>query len=219
MTQFISACVFSALLVSSLAIQAQDLKPQDKAPAAPAVSVPFVGNATCPAMGKATKPDVFVATEKGAIYLCCKGCTEKVTKDPAAAYAKAYPKTEKLGNKLCPVTAETIKAGEGKAVTYKGYEIMACCPGCEKAVIANGDIIVTLLTNPKIVDVRNANDPVTGKPAVDNTFVLIGDDLVHLSSKDSVEEIKKDSAKFLKTAKSGATKGPKECTDGEKKGG
>ena len=139
MTQFISACVFSALLVSSVAIQAQDVKPQDKAPAAPAVTVPFVGNATCPAMGKATKPDVFVATEKGAVYLCCKGCTEKVAKDPAAAYAKAYPKTEKLGNKLCPVTAETIKAGEGKAVAYKGYEIMATAQATHDAFKALDD--------------------------------------------------------------------------------
>ncbi len=200
----VSILVVSAVLVA-FPMDAQESRPVDPK-VTPAVSVPTFMNPTCPIMGKATKADVFVDTDQGRVFLCCKMCVEKVKKDPAAAYAKAYPKLEKLGNTICPVSGEAIKSGEGVAVIYQGREIRVCCADCSKPVRDNGDIVLTLLTNPKVKDLKNTKDPVSDKTVMDNTFVVVGDRLIHLASKDSVDEIKKDPAKYLEKAKASAPK-------------
>ena len=60
----------------------------------------------------------------------------------------------------------------------------------DKAAV-NYQIVLTKALRPGVVDVGNHTDPVTGKPVADNAFVLIDNDLVHLSSPKVVEDVRK----------------------------
>jgi hypothetical protein len=175
---------------------------QESKPAASglAVTVPTFQNVTCPIMGKPALAKHFVETPHGRIYMCCKACTKKINDDPEAAYKTAYPTAKKVGNKTCPMSGETLDA-KAATVTVQGYEIGLCCSDCSKGVLENSQIVLAKLTNPKIADVGNATCPITGKPVVNNAFVLIGDDLVHLASADAVEQVQKDPTKALAKAK------------------
>jgi hypothetical protein len=166
------------------------------------VSVPSYGNATCPIMSKPVKADLFVETPHGRVWVCCKTCLAKVKKDPDAIYAKTYPTVTKVNNANDPISGKPVK--EGTTVVYQGYEIGLENASHAKAVLANGDVWVTLLTKPHVQDVKNAKDPVTNEPVADNMAVLIGDSLVHLSSMDSVEAVRKDPAKALEKARKSA---------------
>ena len=66
---------------------AQDPIPAKEPP--PRVTVPTFPNATCPGMGKATSTKLFVDTDYGRIFLCCKPCVKDVKADPKAAYDSA----------------------------------------------------------------------------------------------------------------------------------
>jgi hypothetical protein len=209
----------SLILVLALTTVVSFAAAQDSRPVAgggPKVTVPTFHNEVCPAMGKPVKTNLFVDTPNGRVYVCCKVCLKKVEGDPEAMYKKAYATTKSANNKTCPVTGEPVDAKSPK-VTVQGQEIALCCKDCEKPLRANAQIYLAKLANPKINDLGNKVDPISGKPCVDNAFCLIGDDLVHLSCCESVDEVQKDPKKALEKAKEGKTAdGAKE---GEKKGG
>jgi hypothetical protein len=181
---------------------ATDTKPSDAKPAE--VSVPTYGNETCPLMSKPVKPDLFVDSSHGRVFVCCKSCLARAKKDPDGTYAKAYPSAQKVGNKTDPIDGKPVK--DGTTVTYQGYEIGLSDAKHAKAVVANGDIHVTLLTKPGITDVRNTKDPITDKPVADNVFAVVGTSLIRLSSQESVEAVKKDPAKAIEKAQKSAKK-------------
>jgi hypothetical protein len=166
-------------------------------------------------MGKPTKADLFVETDHGRVHVCCKMCLKKVEADKEAMYKKAYPTSKPVGNKACPSSGEALDK-KAATVTIQGYEIGLCCNDCAKPVLENSLILLAKLTNPKVNDVGNTTDPTNGKPVANNSFVLIGDDLVHLSSQDSVEAVKKDPKAALAKAKQAK---PGEKKEAEKKGG
>ncbi len=199
--------VLSFALIASFAVaQAKPAeKPKTDAQEGMTVTVPSYVNAECPMMHKPTRPAFSVHTDKGTIGLCCKKCQGNAGKDTDALYAKAYPETKALETKTCPISGHAIEK-DGVKVQYQGFEFKVCCKDCVKPALANGDIIVTRLSNAKVVDVGNKTCPVSGKPVADNTFCLIGDNLVHLGSKDAVEDVKKDAAKTLEKAKASAPK-------------
>jgi hypothetical protein len=163
------------------------------------VSVIAYGNPTCPLMSKPVKPDIFVESPKGRVWLCCKTCLARAKKDPDGAYAKAYPTVVKVNNATDPVSGKPVKPGV--TVVYQGHEIGLSDEANAKQVVANGDVYVALLTKPGITDLNNEKDPVTGEAVKDNLAVIIGDSLVRLSSAESVEAVRKDPAKALETAK------------------
>jgi hypothetical protein len=203
----IRTVLVSLVLTSVVAAQTGQKPATDTKPAegkALEVTVPSYANATCPHMPKPSKPEIFVDTPHGRVNFCCKVCLAKAKKNPEEAYAKAYPTTEKIENKTDPVDGKPVKAGA--TVIYRGYEINLSDAKNAQAVVANGDVYVTLLTKPALKDVKNAKDPVTDQPVVDNVFVIIGTSLVHLSSADSVEAIRKDPAKALEKAEKSAKK-------------
>jgi hypothetical protein len=166
------------------------------------VNTIYFGNATCPHMPKAAVPHFFVESSKGRVFFCCKMCLAKAKKDPDAAYAEAYKEVKKVGNTTDPVSGKPVK--EGVAVTYQGHEINLEDKKNADAVVKNGDIYLTLLTKPDVKDLKNTKDPVTGEAVVDNVAVLIGNNLVRLSSADSIEAIRKDAAGALEKAKKSA---------------
>jgi hypothetical protein len=192
-------------LVLACALLAQGDKPATDSKAAKAeVTVPSYRNASCPLMGKPAKDDVFVDSAHGRVWLCCKNCLAKAKKDPDGTYAKAYPTATKVNNKMDPIDGKPVK--DGVTVVYQGYEINLSDASHAKAVLQNGDVYVTLLTKPDVRDVKNTKDPVNGNAVADNMVVLIGNSLVHISSADSIEAIKKDPAKSLEKAEKSAKK-------------
>jgi hypothetical protein len=196
-----------AVLVLTGVVAAQANKPAgDTKPsgAAAEVSVPAYGNATCPLMSRPVKPDMFVETPHGRVWVCCKNCLAKGKKDPEGTYAKAYPTAQKIGNKTDPISGKPVK--EGVTAVYQGYEINLEDAKHAKAVVANGDIYVTLLTKPEIKDVNNTKDPTNDKAVTDNHFVVVGTSLIRLSSAESAEAVKKDPAKAIEKAEKSAKK-------------
>jgi len=176
---------------------------------APAVTVPTFANANCPIMGKKASLKLFVDTPKGRIYMCCVKCAKEIRKDPDRAHAAAYPKIEKAKITVCPFTGEAIPEKDFPTVVLQGYEIPLCCKDCVEDARKNSQITLVKATNPKAKDVGNQVCPITGKAVAPNAFVLIGDDIVRLSSPECVDAVKKDPAGALKKAKELAASGAK----------
>lgn len=193
------------VLSSAIAVSGQDPKPSpvNPSPATPEVSVPTFQNVNCPIMGKPSSTALFVDTPKGRIYTCCPPCNPKIRKDPITAHKAAYPKITKLDNKTCPITGEAIPA-DAPTVVLQGYEFSVCCKECVPLAQENSQIVLTKLLNPKVRDVGNTVCPLTGKPAEKNAFVLIGDDLVRLSSTRCADVVRKAPEETLKKAKASA---------------
>jgi len=208
----------TSLIVIASCLLASFAAAQESRPAGDGmkVTVPTFANATCPAMGKPTKPDLFVETDHGRVYVCCKMCIKKVENDKDGMYKKAYPNAKPVGNKTCPSSGEALEK-KAATVTIQGHEIGLCCNDCSKAVLENSQIWLAKLTNPKVTDVGNTTDPIDGKPVANNAFVLIGDDLVHLSSQENVAAVTKDPKAALAKAKEG--KSGEKKKEAEKKGG
>ena len=192
--------LFSCLLIAQGDKPATDSKPADgKKLEVTAVSYK---NETCPLMSKPVKEDLSVMSSHGRVWFCCKNCIARATKDPEATYLKAYPSATKVNNANDPIDGKPVK--EGTTVVYQGYEIGLSDAAHAKAVVANGDVYVTLLTKPDVKDVKNTKDPINDKPVAENQVVLIGNSLVHLSSQESIESIKKDPAVALAKAEKSA---------------
>jgi hypothetical protein len=154
---------------------------QETRPACPTVSVPTFANVNCPIMGRPSSTSLFVDTPKGRIYTCCAPCNAKIRRDPDTAYRAAYPKLTKLENKACPITGKAIPA-DAPTLVLQGYEFSVCCKDCLQPARDNSQIVLTKLLYPQVRDVGNTVCPLTGKPVEKNAFVVIGEDLVHLSS-------------------------------------
>ena len=197
----IAVLVLTGVVSAQAGKSAGDTKPSGPAPE---VSVPTYGNTTCPLMNRPVKPDMFVDTPHGRVLVCCKNCVAKAKKDPEGTYAKAYPTPQKVGNKTDPISGKPVK--EGVTAVYLGHEINLEDAKNAKAVVANGDIYVTLLTKPEIKDVNNTKDPTNDKPVTDNHFAVVGTSLIRLSSAESVDAVKKDPAKALEKAQKSAKK-------------
>ncbi len=178
------------------------------------VTVPTFANATCPIMGKPASKSLFAETPKGRIYMCCKACTKKILADVDKSYQAAYPNLTKAGNKVCPILGEKIEEGS-PTVVLQGVELNVCCEDCVADAPKMSQLVLTRATLKNSVDIANKTCPVTDKPATADTFCLIGENIVHLSSIKCVDDVRKDPAKFLakalelkqKEAKESAAKG------------
>jgi hypothetical protein len=194
--------LFAALLLTA-AVAAQESRPIGPPPAGPAVSVPSFPNATCPIMGKPASLKLFVDTEFGRVYTCCAPCNRKIRADPAGTYRLSYPKTEKLGNKTCPVSGKPVGASTA-TVLLQGREIALCSADCVRAAREDAQAVLALASDPTLVDLRNTHDPANGKPVVRNLVVVIGGCLVRLAAAESMEDVRKDPRVALERAKASA---------------
>lgn len=189
--------VRSVLLFLAAAAGAQE---PPAAKAAPRVEVPTFANATCPIMGKAVSMPLFVDTELGRFYLCCKPCNKKVLADVPAAHKTAYPVVQPLKNTVCPVSGEAI--GEHAVeLTLQGYSLRLCCAGCVATAREHSQVTLTKATRPQVTDAGNTTCPVTGKPVAANAFVVIDDTIVHLANPKAADEVAKDAAAVLAKAR------------------
>lgn len=191
--------------MSPFAVRADDAPPGNAG--APAVTVPDFANATCPIMGKRASLKLFVDTPKGRIYMCCIKCAKEIRKDPDRAHVAAYPRIEKARNTACPVTGKEIPEKDAPTIVLQGYEISLCSKDCAEEAQKNAQITLVKVTNAKVKDIGNQVCPITGDPVVPNTFALVGDDLVRLSSPECVDAVKKDPAGAVRKAKELAPSG------------
>lgn len=169
----------------------QDGVPPPAASGELVVTVPQFPNPSCPIMGKPISDKLWVDLDQGRIYICCKACIKKIVAAPDAAYRTAYPKLEKVGNKLCPITGKQIEA-DSPTVILQGRQFAVCCEKCPTIARASAQVVLAKVMNPKLVDVGNATCPISGDAVDPNAFCVIGEKLVHLSSTDHVEAVKKD---------------------------
>lgn len=177
-------------------------------PAEPAVRVPTFPNSTCPIMGKKVSMPLFVDTEVGRFYLCCKPCVRKVLKDVPTAHKTAYPAVEEVDNKVCPISGEPI-GDHAVAVTLQGFEFKVCCAGCVEQARTQHQTTLVKLREPALVDVGNRTCPVSGKPVQANAFAVVGDAIVHLSEAALVADVEKAPAAVLTKARKIAAAQPK----------
>ncbi|MBL8841698.1 MAG: hypothetical protein JNL90_09255 [Planctomycetes bacterium] len=191
-----------ALLFAAAVLPAQ--APPSPAPApALEVTVPSFTNKSCPVMGKPISSRLFTDTAYGRIWICCKGCNKKIAQDEAAAWKSAYPVVKALDNKLCPVSGKPIE-GEPTLLSLQGYELRLHSPECVAAARAESQVVLAKLLQPNVTEVGNVNCPVTGTPVAKNTFCLIGEQLVRLSSIDCVDAVKKEPRAMLEKAQADA---------------
>lgn len=190
-------------LTAALAAQApRDLAPQDPAPrdSTPRVTAPTFPNSTCPIMGKKASLPLFADTELGRIYVCCKPCIRKVHADAQKAYETAYPATEDLANKVCPVSGEPIGT-QAASVVLQGMRIQLCCEGCVAESRRHAQVTLAKAHDPKLDDVQNRRCPVDGQPVQPNAFAVVGATIVRLSSPSHLAEVQKKPQALLDKAR------------------
>lgn len=183
-------------LLLAAAIGAQSPLPEDSTK----VEVPTFANRTCPIMGKKVSMPLFIDTEVGRFYVCCKPCFKKIRKDLEAAHKTAYPVVETVDNKVCPVSGEPV-GKDAETVTLQGYAFKVCCAGCVDAARTDSQLTLTKVTRAGVEDLGNATCPITGKPVEANAFVLLDNALVRLSDEKLVEDVAKAPAATLARAR------------------
>jgi hypothetical protein len=94
----------------------------------------------CPITGNPIDKTLFVDAEGYRIYLCCKGCIDKVTADPKAAIEKIKANGEEPAKVPPPQTKCPIMGGKINKAIYvdaEGYRIYACCAMCPPKIKAD----------------------------------------------------------------------------------
>ena len=201
--------------------RAEPLVPQD-APPAPLVRVPSYPNTTCPIMGKPISSRLFVDTDKGRFWVCCKGCNEEILLDLETAHRAAYPVVKRLELERCPITHEPLPE-EPATIVLQGFEIPLCCAPCAADMRRDSQIVLALLLEPELEDLANPRCPVDDEPVVANAFCVIDGVLVRLSDPRHVEPITEKPREHLERARAivaehGALKRPA-CPEREKAAG
>lgn len=160
-------------------------------------------------MGKPVSTKLFAETDKGRIYVCCKGCVKDILADVPTAYRTAFPSDKKVANKVCPVTGGEITK-DSPTVVLQGFEFFVRGKENVRAAQENSQVVLAKLNDPKLVDLDNKTCPVTGDAVAKNTFVVIEGTIVRLSSAKLLEGVAKDPAKVLAKAKEIRAKEEKE---------
>lgn len=172
---------------------------QAPADAAWKVSVPAFPNATCPIMGKPISVKLYTDTPRGRIYICCKACIKDIQADVEMAYKAAFPKQEKLANKVCPVTEKPITP-ESPRVEIQGFEFSVHDEAAAKRVADDLQAVLAKLHDPSLVDVGNRTCPVTGE-AAKNHVVVVAKQLIRLSTPKAVETVQQEPQRIVEKAR------------------
>jgi hypothetical protein len=216
------ALLFPTIPAALAAPALQGVPPAAPAPTTPAVDavvVPASPNSTCPIMGKPISTRLFTDTKLGRIYICCKACVKDIQADVEHAYRTAYPTTEKLDNKICPVTGKSLEgeaAKKAKRVELQGRDFLVADEAAAASAIQDSQATLAKLADPKLEDLRNTACPVTGDPVGKNVIAVIEGRIVRFASPKAIEDARKDPSKTLARAIEIAEKDAAE-TNGAKK--
>ncbi len=179
---------------SILFVSAAALSPQ--APVRP----PLYPNAACPIMGKPVSTRLFAETEKGRIFVCCKGCVPDILANVDTAYRTAFPVDKRVENAKCPVTGKEI-VKDSPAIVLQGFEFRVHDADAVRVARDESQVVLAKLNDPKLVDLANKVCPVTGQATAKNAFAVIEGQIVRLSSTKCLEDAQQDPAKVLAKAK------------------
>jgi hypothetical protein len=166
----------------------------------PSVEVPAAPNASCPIMGKKVSLPLFVDTELGRIWVCCKPCFKKVLANVPKAHQTAYPVVAEVKNTICPVSGEAI-GKDAVVVTLQATRFSLCCGGCLDTTKKDAQVVLARLAEPKLVDLGNDVCPVRGTKTAPNAFAVVDGHVVRLADAKAVEDVKKDPAAVLAKGK------------------
>lgn len=192
------------LLALGLSMSAATLAPRAASledPPLPRVRVPIYPNVACPIMGKPISTRLFVDTELGRFWVCCKGCDEDVLAHLEDAHRTAYPVVEKLQNRTCPVSGKPVPEQDAPRVVLQGFEFAVCCKGCVAKAREDSQVVLARLREPNLVDLGNRTCPVGGGPVDPRTFVVIDTTIVRLAHPRSVAAVEKDPDAVLAKAR------------------
>jgi YHS domain-containing protein len=168
-------------------------KQAGKSKIADKVIVPFFGNANCPC-GKAADHDLFVESDGQKIYVCSDACSAEVKKDPKGMLAKAYPTVTNVVAKGCATCGKAIEAGKAKEATFQGRKAQLCCDACVAEFKKDPALFLVKANWPDAKDVKNANDPIDGKPVAPGVVAILKNHIVHFASAKNVAAFEKDPA-------------------------
>ena len=118
---------------------------------------------TCPVMGGKINKGLYVDHDGKRIYMCCKGCTAALKKDPK----KYIKKLENQGvtltkvQTICPVMGGKIN--KTLYVDHDGKRIYMCCKGCTKALKKDPKKYIKKLEKEGIVLDRTPTSQAEGK--------------------------------------------------------
>lgn len=194
-----AGAVIAAPFTPLFSFGAQSGGAQVAAPQAENVRVPVAPNTTCPIMGKPISLKLFTDTERGRIWVCCKGCIADIHDDVELAYRTAYPITSNVQSETCPVSGKVLRE-DSPFVELQGLRFRVFDQGAAKRAVEHSQVTLARVREPKLIDVGNKHCPIDGKPIVANAFVVIDGRIVHLSSPKHVEELAKDPQKALEAA-------------------
>jgi YHS domain-containing protein len=171
-------------------------EPAAKPAASEKVTVVFLGNATCPADGKAVDRSKSIEVDGQRVYVCSDTCLAALKSDPTAAKSaltKAYAKATPIDSKACTCGSPT-EAGKATVVAFQGNQISLCSADCVTEFRKNPVTTIVMLKHPGLKDAKNMADATDGKP-VDPTIVAVyKTNLVHFSSWENAAAFEKDPA-------------------------
>lgn len=89
------------------------------------------------------------------VRLCCDGCKDKATSDPAAVIAKldkaVIARESKTYNvDVCAVTGEKLN-DQARNLVVANRLVKVCCAGCDDAVFANPMKMLSMIDSGKVV--------------------------------------------------------------------
>ena len=193
--------VLSVSLLLSLTLPAQEPVPQ------PAVRVPAFPNSTCPIMGKKVSAALWIDTEMGRFWVCCRPCFKKVLADLPNAHKSAYPSVSDVANERCPVSGAEI-GEQHEVVVLQGYRFRVASKQHAETARAESQLVLAKLLEPELEHVRNQTCPVTGEPVAKNAFAVIGTTIVQLSSPSCLAAVEADPRGVLDKARALAKQTP-----------
>lgn len=177
-----------ALAAPALALPFQQPAAEDPPPP-PRVRVPIYPNVACPIMAKPISTRLFVDTELGRFWVCCKGCDEDILAHVEDAHRTAYPVVKRVDNKICPVSGEPIPKEDAPRLVLQGFDFALCCKACIPKARADSQVVLARLNEPQLVDLGNRTCPVSGEPVDPRTFVVIDATIVRLAQPRSVAAV------------------------------
>jgi len=189
-----------ALAFAPLSFANQDSTSVPAAQTVEAVHVPAFPNTTCPVMAKPISTRLFTDTKYGRIYICCKACVKDIQADVELTYRTAYPTTEKLENKVCPVTDKAITK-DAVRVELQGRDFLVADKAAAAVALENAQATLAKLADPKLVDVGNATCPTTGEPIARNTIAVIDGHIVRFATPKAIDAAKADPKATLARAR------------------
>ncbi len=176
-----------------------DPGPRVDVQSAETVRVPSYPNSTCPIMGKPISRRLFTDTDRGRIWVCCKGCIAEIHADVALAYSTAYPNEQTLAAERCPVTGKALRE-DSPWVSLQGRRFRVFDTAAANLAVAESQPVLARLMEPTLVDVANALCPIDGEPIDPRAFIVIEGRIVRLSTQKHVDAAKKAPAKTLELA-------------------